>query len=313
MLNRRHLRVKVMQVLYAFQQSDVKDIRLQEKNLITSIDKVFEMYISLLALINDVVQYAEIDAIDRSNKHLPSEDDLNANVKILDNLFIKLLLNNSEYLQSVKKYKTSWDFDPELARSLFTSLKATEEYKAYIQNPDQDLHSDKDLIKFIFKKIILKSTLAQQAFEEKHLNWQVDQDVLQAMIAKTLKNFSDASSEQKLAQVSANWNEDREFVLDLYHKTIANDKAYQEMIVGKTQNWDADRIALMDILLMKMALAEMIYFTSIPVKVTINEYLEVAKEFSTPKSNSFINGILDKILDDLKADGKIRKYGRGLM
>jgi N utilization substance protein B len=302
-----------MQVLYAFQQSDVKDIRLQEKNLITSIDKVFEMYISLLALINDVVQYAEIDAIDRSNKHLPSEDDLNANVKILDNLFIKLLLNNSEYLQSVKKYKTSWDFDPELARSLFTSLKATEEYKAYIQNPDQDLHSDKDLIKFIFKKIILKSTLAQQAFEEKHLNWQVDQDVLQAMIAKTLKNFSDASSEQKLAQVSANWNEDREFVLDLYHKTIANDKAYQEMIVGKTQNWDADRIALMDILLMKMALAEMIYFTSIPVKVTINEYLEVAKEFSTPKSNSFINGILDKILDDLKADGKIRKYGRGLM
>ncbi|TKB95598.1 transcription antitermination factor NusB [Pedobacter cryophilus] len=313
MLNRRHLRVKVMQVLYAFQQSDVKDIRLQEKNLIASIDKVFEMYISLLALINDVVQYAEIDAIDRANKHLPSEDDLNANVKILDNLFIKLLLNNSEYLQSVKKYKTSWDFDPELARSLFTSLKATEEYKAYLQNPEQDLHSDKDLIKFIFKKIILKSTLAQQAFEEKHLNWQVDQDVLQAMIAKTLKNFSDASSEQKLAQVSANWNEDREFVLDLYHKTIANDKAYQEMIVGKTQNWDADRIALMDILLMKMALAEMIYFTSIPVKVTINEYLEVAKEFSTPKSNSFINGILDKILDDLKADGKIRKYGRGLM
>ncbi|WP_225870942.1 transcription antitermination factor NusB [Pedobacter cryophilus] len=302
-----------MQVLYAFQQSDVKDIRLQEKNLIASIDKVFEMYISLLALINDVVQYAEIDAIDRANKHLPSEDDLNANVKILDNLFIKLLLNNSEYLQSVKKYKTSWDFDPELARSLFTSLKATEEYKAYLQNPEQDLHSDKDLIKFIFKKIILKSTLAQQAFEEKHLNWQVDQDVLQAMIAKTLKNFSDASSEQKLAQVSANWNEDREFVLDLYHKTIANDKAYQEMIVGKTQNWDADRIALMDILLMKMALAEMIYFTSIPVKVTINEYLEVAKEFSTPKSNSFINGILDKILDDLKADGKIRKYGRGLM
>ena len=170
MLNRRHLRVKVMQVLYAFQQSDVKDIRLQEKNLITSIDKVFEMYISLLALINDVVQYAEIDAIDRSNKNLPSEDDLNANVKILDNLFIKLLLNNSEYLQSVKKYKTSWDFDPELARSLFTSLKATEEYKAYIQNPDQDLHSDKDLIKFIFKKIILKSTLAQQTFDLPYLN-----------------------------------------------------------------------------------------------------------------------------------------------
>ena len=311
MLNRRHLRVKVMQVLYAFQQSEIKDIKLQEKNLLASVDKVNEMYISLLALINDVVQYAEIDAIDRANKHLPSEDDLNANLKVLQNQFIKLLLDNTDYQLSIKKYKTSWDFDPELARSLFMTLKASEEYKAYLINPVQDLHTDKDLIKFIFKKVILKSALAQQALEEQHLNWQVDQDVLQAMIAKTLKSFTE--SEQKLAQVSANWIEDKEFVLDLYQKTIANNQTYQDLIAAKTKNWDADRIALMDVLLMKMALAEMIYFTSIPVKVTINEYLEIAKEFSTPKSNSFINGILDKILDDLKADGKIRKYGRGLL
>ena len=311
MLNRRHLRVKVMQVLYAFQQSEIKDIKLQEKNLLASVDKVNEMYISLLALINDVVQYAEIDAIDRANKHLPSEDDLNANLKVLQNQFIKLLLDNTDYQLSIKKYKTSWDFDPELARSLFMTLKASEEYKAYLINPVQDLHTDKDLIKFIFKKVILKSALAQQALEEQHLNWQVDQDVLQAMIAKTLKSFTE--SDQKLAQVSANWIEDKEFVLDLYQKTIANNQTYQDLIAAKTKNWDADRIALMDVLLMKMALAEMIYFTSIPVKVTINEYLEIAKEFSTPKSNSFINGILDKILDDLKADGKIRKYGRGLL
>ena len=143
------------------------------------------------------------------------------------------------------------------------------------------------------------------------MNWQVDQDVLQAMVAKTLKNFTE--SDQKLAQVSANWIEDKEFVLDLYQKTIANNQTYHDLIAAKTKNWEADRIALMDVLLMKMALAEMIYFTSIPVKVTINEYLEIAKEFSTPKSNSFINGILDKILDDLKAAGKIRKYGRGLL
>ncbi len=313
MLNRRHLRVKVMQVLYAFQQSEVRDIRLQEKNLIGSIDKVFEMYISLLALINDVVQYAETNATERANKYLPSEEDLNASVKIMDNLFIKLLLNNQEYLQAVKKYKTSWDFDPELARSLFMTLKASDEYKEYLHNPVHDLHTDKDLIKFIFKKIILKSTLAQQALEEKHLNWQVDQDVLQAMVAKTLKNFSGITGTQKLAQVSANWVEDKEFVLDLFQKTIANDEAYQQLIAAKTKNWEADRIAMMDVLLMKMALAEMIYFTSIPIKVTINEYLEIAKEFSTPKSNSFINGILDKILADLNAEGKIRKYGRGLM
>src|SRR5690606_12765565 len=160
-------------------------------------------------------------------------------------------------------------------------------------------------IKFIFKKIILKSELAQNAFEDKHINWQVDQDVLQAMIAKTLKNFSEEGS-QKLAEISSNWSEDKEFVIDLFHKTIANDESFQALIAGKTKNWEADRIAMMDILIMKMAIAEMIYFSSIPVKVTMNEYLEIAKEFSTPKSNSFINGILDKILEELTKENKIR-------
>ncbi len=302
-----------MQMLYAFEQSDVKDIRKQEKNLLASVDKVFEMYISLLTLIVDVAQYAETDATDRANKHLPSEEDLNANLKILDNRFIQLLLKNTEYVDAVKKYKVSWNFDPELAKSLFNTLKNSEEYKQYLLKTDDDLSSDKDIIKFIFKKVILKSTLAQQALEEAHLNWQVDQDVLQAMIAKTLKNFSSEVGEQKLAQISASWIEDREFIVDLFQKTIAHDDAFQKLISGKTKNWDAERIALLDVILMKMALAELIYFTNIPVKVTINEYLEIAKEFSTPKSNVFINGILDKVLAELKEQGKIKKYGRGLV
>ncbi|WP_304062574.1 transcription antitermination factor NusB [Pedobacter glucosidilyticus] len=312
MLNRRHLRVKVMQTLYAFQQTESTDYRLQEKNLLASVDKVYEMYIGLLALINDVVQYADIDAIERANKHLPSEEDLNPNLKILNNLFIKLLLESEDYQQAIKKYKTSWDFDPELARSLFASLKASTEYQEYIKAEGQDLHTDKDIIKFIFKKIILKSSLAQSALEEKHINWQVDQDVLQAMIAKTLKNFSSLNGDHKLAQISSNWAEDKEFITDLFHKTVANETTFQGLIAGKTKNWEADRIAMMDVIIMKMAIAEMIYFSSIPVKVTINEYLEIAKEFSTPKSNSFINGILDKIFEELSSQNKIRKYGRGL-
>lgn len=313
MLNRRHLRVKVMQTLYAYLQTEGSDYRKQEKQLLSSIDKVYEMYVSLLVLIADVVQYAEIDAEERANKHLPSAEDLNPNLKILDNLFIKLLLENQEYQQAVKKYKISWDFDPELARSLFATLKASDEYKTYLNEEGHDLHNDKEIIKFLFKKVILKSKLAQNAFEEKHINWQVDQDVLQGMIAKTLKNFSSTEGEQKLAQISSNWTEDREFVVDLFHKTIAHDTAYRDMISAKTKNWETDRIAMMDVLIMKMALAELIYFSSIPVKVTMNEYLEIAKEFSTPKSNVFINGILDKILEELKSQNKIRKYGRGLV
>ncbi|MFD1630819.1 transcription antitermination factor NusB [Pseudopedobacter beijingensis] len=313
MLNRRHLRVKVMQTLYAYLQSEGSDYKKQEKNLLSSVDKVYEMYIGLLALINDVVQYAEIDAEDRANKHLPSAEDLNPNLKILDNLFIKMLLESDEYIQAIKKYKVSWDFDPELARSLFATLKASPEYKEYLETEGHTLHDDKEIIKFIFKKVILKSELAQNALEEKHINWQVDHDVLKAMIAKTLKNFDDVNGDAKLAQISSNWVEDREFIIDLFHKTLANEASFKEMIAGKTKNWEADRIAMMDTLIMKMALAELIYFSSIPVKVTINEYLEIAKEFSTPKSNVFINGILDKILEDLQSQNKIRKYGRGLI
>ncbi|MBS1533296.1 MAG: transcription antitermination factor NusB [Bacteroidetes bacterium] len=314
MLNRRHLRVKVLQALYAYHQSDNKDIKQHEKNLLQSVEKVYEMYIWMLSLIIEVVDYAEIDAQERANKHLPTADDLKPNLKILENRFVQSLKQNSEYLAAVKKYKISWAFDPELAKSLFIILKNSSEYADYLKKTDDNLQSDKDLIKFIFKKVILKSMLAEQVFEDKFIFWPVDKDVLQALIAKTFKNFSNDNYKlNKLAEVTANWDEDQEFIIELFHQSIKHDKEYQDMISKKTQNWEPDRIAMMDTLLMKMAIAEFINFTSIPVKVTINEYLEISKEFSTPKSNSFINGILDKILYELKADNTIKKVGRGLI
>ncbi len=314
MLNRRHLRVKVLQALYAYHQSDSKDIRQHEKNLLQSVEKVHEMYIWMLSLIAEVVSYAVIDAEERKHKHLPTADDLKPNLKILENRFIASLNKNDEYLAAVKKYKISWSFDPELAKSLFTILKNAPEYTEYLQKEDDTLHSDKDMIKFIFKKVILKSLLAEQVFEDKFIFWPVDKDVLQALIAKTFKNFSfDNPKQNKLAEVTGNWDEDREFIVELFQKAIRYDAEYQDMIGKKTQNWEPDRIAMMDTLLMKMAITEFVNFTSIPVKVTINEYLEISKEFSTPKSNSFINGILDKILFELKAENGIRKIGRGLI
>jgi len=272
------------------------------------------MYIWMLSLISEVVSYAETDAQERKHKHLPTADDLDPKLKILENQFIVSLNKNQEYLSAIKKYKISWSFDPELAKSLFTILKNSPEYQAYLQKTDDTLHSDKDVIKFIFKKVILKSLLAEQVFEDKFIFWPVDKDVLQALIAKTFKNFSyDDPKLNKLAEVTGNWEEDREFIINLFEESIRHDKEYQEMISKKTQNWEPDRIAMMDTLLMKMAIAEFLNFASIPVKVTINEYLEISKEFSTPKSNSFINGILDKILYELKAENSIRKVGRGLI
>jgi N utilization substance protein B len=314
MLNRRHLRVKVLQALYAFHQSDTTDIKQYEKNMLGSIDEVFEMYIWMLSLISEVANYAANDKEERANKHLPTAEDLNANIKIVTNRFILSLNDNRDYLIASKKYKVDWGFEPELAKTLFTTLKKSPEYAEYLTKTDDTIQTDKDIIKFIFKKVILKSSLAEQVFEDKFIFWPVDRDVLQALIAKTFKNFSSEDFKQnQLAEITGNWAEDREFVVDLFAKSIRFDKPYQELIAAKTTNWEPDRIAMMDTLLMKMAITEFVNFTSIPVKVTINEYLEISKEFSTPKSNSFINGILDKILIDLKAESKIKKIGRGLI
>jgi N utilization substance protein B len=314
MLNRRHLRVKVLQALYAYHQSDDKEIKYHEKQLLQSIDKVYEMYIWMLSLIAEVIDHADKDAEERAHKHLPTEEDLKPNLKILENRFLTSLKQNKEYLASLKKYKVSWDFDPELARALFNILKNSDEYKEYLLKTGDTISTDKDIIKFIFKKVILKSSLAEQVFEDKFIFWPVDKDVLQALIAKTFKNFAyDEPQLNKLAEVTGNWAEDREFIVDLFQKVIRYDKPYQELINAKTQNWEPERIAMMDTMLMKMGITEFINFNSVPVKVTINEYLEIAKEFSTPKSNSFINGILDKILTELKAENKIKKIGRGLI
>ena len=301
--------------MYAYHQSDVRDLKVHEKNLLLSIDKVFEMYIWMLSLISEVVGYAELDATERANKHLPTADDLNANLKILTNRFVLSLNQNKEFLAALKKYKVSWTFEPELTKTLFTILKSSPEYAEYLKKTDDNIHTDKDIIKFIFKKVILKSSLADQVFEDMFIVWPVDKDVLQALIAKTFKNFAsdDDYSKNELAEVTGNWVEDREFIINLFQNTIRYDAEYQELIGAKTQNWEPERIAMMDTLLMKMALAEFLKFNSIPVKVTINEYLEISKEFSTPKSNSFINGILDKILIELKAQNKIVKIGRGLI
>lgn len=314
MLNRRHLRVKVLQSLYAYHQSNSGDIKQHEKNLLLTIDKVYEMYIWMLSLISEVTQYAETDAEERANKHLPTAEDLNPSLKIMSNRFVVSLLQNKEYLAGLKKYKVAWNFEPELIKSLFTILKKSDDYKEYVKKTDDTILSDKDIIKFIFKKVILKSSLAEQVFEDMFLYWPVDKDVLQALIAKTFKNFAyDDPKENKLAEVTGNWEEDREFIVNLFEESIRHNDDYQLLITSKTQNWEPDRIAMMDTLLMKMAIAEFVSFTSIPVKVTINEYLEISKEFSTPKSNAFINGILDKILADLKAQNKVKKIGRGLI
>ena len=313
MLNRRHLRVKVLQTLYAYSLSEDKQVRDFEKALFKNVEEVNEMYIWTLNLLDEVAEYVVLDQESRAAKFLPTEKDKILTAKLNSNTFIEALRQNRSYLELVKKYKVSWGFDPEIVRSIFAQLKDSEAYLEYLASDDRSINAEKDIIKYIFKKIILKSVDIEQVFEEKFINWPVDKEVLQALIAKTFKNFgSENPTQNKLADLTPSWDEDEEFISELLKTSIRYADEYQALIAAKTKNWEADRIALMDILLMRMAISELINFPSIPVKVTINEYIELSKAFSTAKSNTFINGILDKILADLTKQGRIRKAGRGL-
>lgn len=314
MLNRRHLRIKALQNIFAWHMTEKRDTVSSSKTLMQSIDAVYEMYVRMLALIVEVTEYTEIDAIERANKHLPSAEDLNPNKKLMHNKFVNVLKGNPEYVAAVNKYQINWHADPDLVKSIFNKLKETKEYEAYLAEEDETLESSKEIVKYIFRKILLKNLTIIQAFEDRFINWSVDREVMQGMIAKTLKNFvSEDPFDNKLTPISADWDEDSKFVKDLFVYTLKNDSAYQELIAERTKNWESERIALMDTILMKMAICELVNFPSIPVKVTINEYLELSKDYSTPKSNSFINGILDKILNDLKRTNSIKKIGRGLI
>ena len=259
--------------------ADKKDIKGDLKTLMQSIDSVYEMYIWMLSLMVEVTEFTANDAAERANKHLKTADDLNPNMKLLHNKFSVLMQQNPEYVSAVKKYKVDWGFDPEIRKTVFNSLKASKDYAEYLADPNESLESSKDIIKYIFRKIILKNQGIIQVFEEKFINWQVDHEVMKGMVAKTLKNFTfDDPFKNKLTEISADWIEDSKFVQDLFIHTLQNDAKYQELIAERTKNWESERIALMDTILMKMAICELLNFPSIPVKVTINEYLELSKD-----------------------------------
>lgn len=294
--------------------TDKRDLASSKKALMQSIDDVYEMYVGMLSLLVETTEYTEIDATERANKHLPTAEDLNPNMKLLNNKFAVTLKQNPDYIAAVHKYRINWMSDPEFVKAIFNTLKVTPEYAAYLADENNDLEESKTIIKFIFRKIILKSHNIIQAFEDKFINWSVDKEVMQGMVAKTIKNFtSEDPFKNTLTPISQDWAEDSKFVQDLFLYTLKNNKEYQDLIAERTKNWESERIALMDTILMKMAICELLNFPSIPVKVTINEYLDLSKDYSTPKSNSFINGILDKILGDLKRTNSIHKVGRGLI
>lgn len=310
MLNRRFLRIKTMQALYSYFQQNSGDIVASEKELFKSLDKIYDLYVYVLVLLTDMHHTAHLVIEESKNKRLPSKEDLEPNLRFIENRVL-VALSESAYLRTeVANRKISWQNDFDLVRKLYAELKQTDLFKEYMAAPNNSLKEDKQFLISVVTEFLYEHELLNHLFEEKNMHWADDTFGAFTMITKTFESFT---TDFRLIPLYKDKEDDMKFISTLFRKTIAGDKEYDTLIEDKTKNWELERIASMDVLLMKMALAEMMNVSNVPVKVSLNEYIDISKEYSTPNSKTFINGILDKLITDLKRDGKIEKTGRGLM
>lgn len=314
MISRRYLRIKVFQVLYAYFQSVDKNEKIIEKELFLSINRMHDLYLLLLTVGQELIHQANFKIEEAKKKRLPTEDDLNPNTKFIDNQVFNRLTNDAKLNQLIKDKKLYWAADQELMLKFFNFLRETPTYTEYMSTRNTDFEADKRFVIDIYKKVIPEFELLISEIQDKSIFWGYDEmDFILGIVIKTIKKMEEGDTRVKLEKVYRDEEEDIAFVKSLLHETITHDDENSEMIADKTKNWDVERIAMIDILLMKMALSELLYFKSVPVKVTLNEYIELSKWYSTPKSKVFVNGVLDKLVEDLKAKGNLKKIGKGLL
>ena len=314
MLNRRYLRIKVMQALYGFFQSDTRDIAKSERELFNGIDKIYDLFIYQLAFLLELKHVSTVLMEDAKGKHLPTQEELNPNKKFIENKFLAQLEENIHLKREMNNRKINWNNEFELVKKVFNTIKGSAEFGKYMNVDDDSYETHRKFILDIFKEFIADFELLNHLYEERNLHWGDDIYIVNPMIVKTIESFKEsATPDNTLMALYKDREEDELFVKELFRQTALRNDEIEKMIGDKTKNWEVERIAMMDVLLMKMAITEILHFSSIPVKVTLNEFIEISKMYSTPKSKIFINGILDKIVADLKAGDLLNKMGRGLM
>lgn len=302
-----------MQAMYAFFQTESKDPNKSEKELLTSIDKIYDLYVYLLLLLVEIRDQADRILADAKNKRLPTESDLNPSTHFIDNAIIRRLANHKQLKKEAANRKITWQTHDELVRKILTSIKNGEDYKKYVGVPVHSFETDRQFMIDVYRNCIAEFELLENYFEERSIYWVDDLRLAHSAIIKTFEALSESPEEFTLMTLYKDEKEDKQFVIDLFRKTILYEKESEKVISEKTKNWEVERIAMMDILLMKMAITEILHFQSVPVKVSLNEYIEISKLYSSPKSKMFINGILDKLVQDFKRDNKLAKTGRGLV
>ena len=312
MISRRLLRIKVLKSLYAHIKSESDSLMGSEKTLVASIDKTYDLYFQMLSLIVELANYAEQRQEAAKQKLVPTFEDLNPNRKFVENSVIRLIAQSDSVNDYLAAQKLSWNNYPELIKSLFNQLEQTDYYKAYMAKQERSFKEDLELVTNFYTNELEESEILEDAIDEQSILWNDDLGFALIMVTRTLSNIRPSHTEVKVVPKFKSW-EDLDFARELFEKAIVNYDNYLSEIENFTCNWDVERIAFMDNIIMVTAMAELINCPSIPVKVTLDEYIEIAKYYSTPGSSTFINGILDKVVASLTEEGKINKSGRGLI
>ena len=319
MINRDLIRSKVLQTVYAHQMNEAQSLESAEKEFRKSLDQSYELYHLLLLLIPAITDHAEERIEMGRNKYLPTEEEKNPNTRFIDNSFVSQLRVNSELRQAVDKFKLSWtvreehskkqnDFRPHpIIKTLYEQIAGSPFYDEYMTAGSCTYEDDKEIWRKIFRQIIARGTELEEALEERSIYWNDDIDIVCTFVTKTIKQFEAENGADQALLPQYREDDDLDFALKLLKAALQHGQEYRDLITGAIQNWELDRLALMDLLIMQTALAEIIEIPDIPVSVSLNEYINLAKIYSTEKSSVFINGTLDAIVKRLRSENRLFK------
>ena len=307
MINRVLIRLKIVQIVYAYYQNGGKNLDTAEKELFFSLSKAYDLYNYLLLLMVEVTKQANKRLNAAKNKLVPTKEELFPNTKFVENRFIAQLEVNKQLLEFSNNQKKTWENEADFVKTLCDKILESDIYKEYMASETSSYEEDRELWRKLYKNIIFNNIELDQVLEDQSLYWNDDKEIVDTFVLKTIKRFDEKNGAKQELLPEFKDDEYQDFARRLFRRTILNADYYRHLISENTKNWDLDRVAFMDVVIMQIALAEILSFPNIPVSVSLNEYVEIAKLYSTPKSGGFINGTLDGIVNSLKKENKLTK------
>ena len=307
MINRILIRIKVLQIVYAYYQKDSNDLKVAENELLQSLKRSYDLYYYLLLLIVDITRMYERMIESKRNKYRPTDEERNPDMRLLNNRLANQIAENENLTKYIKENGISWADDIDFIKKNLETIITSDIYADYIKCEEDNYEADKEFWRLVFKRLISNNEFVDDYLEEKSIYWNEDVDIIESFVIKTIKRFDESTGSKQELMPMFNSNDDYDYVVKLFRQTLLNGDKYRERINRHTKNWESERVANMDMVIMQVALTEILNFPTIPISVTLNEYIDAAKYYSTPKSGTFINGVLDSIVAELKEEKLLNK------